>query len=63
MELEAERVPLDELGGLIAHRLCEKGRGHPFAEDLDALLERAADGGWRKTAVASPFTLQSKYLF
>ena len=30
MELEAERVPLDELGGLIAHRLLKGGAGTPL---------------------------------
>ena len=60
MEFEAEHVPLGELGGLIANWLCEKGCGHPFAEDLDALFERAAEGGWHNSAIHSPHTLPKK---
>ena len=59
-----ERVPLDEIGGFIAHQLLKKARGPAFKGwALEETLQAAAGrSGKRNALVDSPATLIEKYL-
>ena len=66
MEAEVQRVPLDEVGRLVGHRLLKKERLQKYAREGRAreLLDVAADGNWEDRApIRSVLTLKDKNLF
>ena len=66
MEAEVQRVPLDEVGRLVGHRLLKKQRIQKYAREgrAEELLALAADGRWDDRApIQSAATLKDRNLF
>ena len=59
---EAERIALDELGGLIAHKLQRKDVPQPFKLGLNELCALALEHKWRNSPIQSILTLKDKLL-
>ena len=57
---EAERIALDELGGLIAHKLQRKDVPKPFKLGLNELCALALEHKWRNSPIQSVLTLKGK---